>query len=106
MQEDLLRKLVEAVMLEVKAKSQPYRLDKLVYIINAPVYFLIFPLINYRWASLPNPDEYITPTLSPTGSSMLQAVAVGLQWLKDSLASTLFSEAWQSLAAQINLVYL
>jgi hypothetical protein len=28
MQEDLLRRLVEAVMLEVKAKSQPYRLDK------------------------------------------------------------------------------
>lgn len=58
----------------------------------------------YRWASLPNPDEYIQPSLSPTGSAMLQAIAVGLQWLKDSLASTLFSEAWQNLASQINMV--
>nr|CAG4641615.1 EOG090X04F1 [Eurycercus lamellatus] len=82
MQEDLLRRLVEAVMLEVKAKSQPYRLDK--------------------WASLPNPDEYIQPSLSPTGSAMLQAIAVGIQWLKDSLASTLFTESWQKLAAQVN----
>nr|CAG4650896.1 EOG090X04F1 [Simocephalus serrulatus] len=82
MQEDLLGRVVEAVVLEVKAKSQPYRLDK--------------------WASLPNPDEFIQPSLSPTGSSMLQAVAVGLLWLKDSLASTLFVEAWQRLAAQVN----
>lgn len=28
MKEDLLRKVVDSVMLEVKAKSQPYRLDK------------------------------------------------------------------------------
>ncbi|EFX76487.1 hypothetical protein DAPPUDRAFT_322360 [Daphnia pulex] len=82
MQEDLLRRLVEAVMLEVKAKSQPYRLDK--------------------WASLPNPDEFIQPSLSPTGSAMLQAVAIGLLWLKDSLASTMFVEAWQKLASQVN----
>ena len=33
---------------------------------------------------------------------MLQAIAVGLQWLKDSLASTMFTEAWQKLASQIN----
>lgn len=58
----------------------------------------------FRWASLPNPDEFIQPSLSPTGSSMLQAVAVGLLWLKDSLASTLFVEAWQRLAAQVNEV--
>lgn len=30
MQEDLLGRVVEAVVLEVKAKSQPYRLDKYV----------------------------------------------------------------------------
>lgn len=30
MKEDLLRRLVEAVMFEVKAKFQPYRLDKFV----------------------------------------------------------------------------
>nr|CAH0101935.1 unnamed protein product [Daphnia galeata] len=83
MQEDLLRRLVEAVMLEVKAKSQPYRLDK--------------------WASLPNPDEFIQPSLSPTGSAMLQAIAIGLLWLKDSLASTMFVEAWQKLASQFLL---
>nr|CAG4649251.1 EOG090X04F1 [Scapholeberis mucronata] len=82
MQEDLLSRVVEAVVLEVKAKSQPYRLDK--------------------WASLPNPDEFIQPSLSPSGSAMLQAVAIGLLWLKDSLASTLFTEAWQKLAAEIN----
>lgn len=35
---------------------------------------------------------------------MLQAVAIGLFWLKDSLSSTLFVEAWQKLAAQINEV--
>lgn len=35
---------------------------------------------------------------------MLQAVAIGLLWLKDSLASTLFTEAWQKLAAEINEV--
>ena len=28
MQEDLLSRVIEAVILEVKAKSQPYRLDK------------------------------------------------------------------------------
>ena len=33
---------------------------------------------------------------------MLQAIAVGLQWLKDSLASTMFTEAWQKLTSQIN----
>lgn len=82
MQEDLLRRLVEAVMLEVKAKSQPYRLDK--------------------WGSLPSPDEFIQLSLSPTGSAMLQAIAIGLLWLKDSLASTMFVEAWQKLAAQVN----
>nr|CAG4650082.1 EOG090X04F1 [Sida crystallina] len=82
MQEDLLRKVVEAVMLEVKAKSQPYRLDK--------------------WAALPNPEAYIQPSLSPTGSAMLQAVAFGLQWLQKSLASHLFRDAWQELAAQVN----
>ena len=35
---------------------------------------------------------------------MLQAVAIGLLWLKDSLASTLFTEAWQKLASEINEV--
>lgn len=33
---------------------------------------------------------------------MLQAVAIGLLWLKDSLASTMFVEAWQKLASQVN----
>ena len=37
---------------------------------------------------------------------MLQAVAIGLLWLKDSLASTLFTEAWQKLAAQVNEVWI
>jgi len=82
MKEDLLRKVVDSVMLEVKAKSQPYRLDK--------------------WASLPNPDEFIQLSLSPTGSAMLQAVAIGLQWMRDSLAAPLFTEAWQRFAKLID----
>ena len=66
----------------------------------------IHPYFTGRWASLPNPDEFIQPSLSPTGSAMLQAVAIGLLWLKDSLASTLFTEAWQKLAAQVNEVWI
>jgi len=84
MKEDLLRKVVDSVMLEVRAKSQPYRLDK--------------------WASLPSPDEFIQLSLSPTGSAMLQAVAIGLQWLRDSLAAPLFAEAWQKFSSQIDQV--
>lgn len=107
MQEDLLSRVVEAVVLEVKAKSQPYRLDKWerLTMLNENLNRLIseFFLPN-RWASLPNPDEFIQPSLSPSGSAMLQAVAIGLLWLKDSLASTLFAEAWQKLAAEINEV--
>jgi len=36
---------------------------------------------------------------------MLQAIAIGLLWLKDSLASTMFVEAWQKLASQVNDVW-
>ena len=61
-----------------------------------------FPSI--RWASLPNPDEFIQLSLSPTGSTMLQAVAIGLQWLQDSLSAPLFTEAWQKFASLINQV--
>nr|CAG4638383.1 EOG090X04F1 [Cyclestheria hislopi] len=82
MQDDLLSRVVEGVMLEVKAKSQPYRLDK--------------------WASLPNPDAFIQPSLSPTAAAMLQAVALGLQWLQDSLSTPLFTKAWQKLAEQVS----
>ena len=35
---------------------------------------------------------------------MLQAVAIGLLWLKDSLASRIFVESWQKLASQVNEV--
>ena len=42
--------------------------------------------------------------VSCTGSAMLQAIAIGLLWLKDSLASTVFVKAWENLAAQVNEV--
>ena len=58
-----------------------------------------------RWASLPNPDEFIQLSLSPTGSAMLQAVAIGLQWMRDSLAAPLFTEAWQRFAKLIDEVF-
>ena len=106
MQDDLLKKVVDAVMLEVKAKSQPYRLDKCVsaefFFVCFRFYRVFFFVWTARWASLPSADAYLQPSLSPTGSSMLQAVALGLQWMQDSLASSLFREAWQQLAAQLN----
>lgn len=100
---DLLHRLVEAVMLEVKAKSQPYRLDK--YLLLFLSMKQLFTGCLHRWASLPSPDEFIQPSLSPTASPMLHSLAVGLQWLKDTLSSSLFNEAWQKLASEMNMVF-
>ena len=44
MQDDLLKKVVDAVMLEVKAKSQPYRLDKCV---SAEFFLFVFVFTEF-----------------------------------------------------------
>nr|CAG4643878.1 EOG090X04F1 [Lepidurus arcticus] len=79
---DMLERLTHTVMLDVKAKSQPYRMDK--------------------WASLPSPDAFLQPSLSPTACTMLQVLVSRLQAYSESLALPLFTRTWQKLAYRMN----
>ncbi|XP_054257959.1 RAD50-interacting protein 1 [Macrosteles quadrilineatus] len=74
--QELVDVLCEAVMMEVKARSRPYRKD---------VWFAM----NYE------------TTLTPSACPMFQVLVSKLHSLQSLLASCLFTLAWQSVATQL-----
>lgn len=83
MQEDLVTKVIEWVLLDVKAKSRPYRKDK----------WFSMPL-------LPHGAEY---SVSPTAYSMLSVLKSHIQVLQESLAQPLFKTVWQRVCKGLNI---
>lgn len=79
--DDMLRNLVGYSISEVKAKSKPYRSEK--------------------WFSMPQANEFVNLSVSPTACPMLMILKAELHMLKESLAVTLFDRMWQQMAEDL-----
>lgn len=70
--------LANYLLMEVKAKSYTYRHEK--------------------WFSAPQPNEFVSHTLSPSACSMLMVLSSSLRTLKEALAVPLFNTLWPMVA--------
>lgn len=82
MRRDLLSTLVEAVMMEIKARSRAYRNDK--------------------WSSMTNTLELRSLSLTPTACPMFEILARRLHQLQKYLAQKLFGHIWKQIAEQLD----
>lgn len=55
-----------------------------------------------RWFAMPSPKELVNPTVTPSVCLMFQVLAERLHQLQELLSVPLFSEAWQTLACNLN----
>ncbi|XP_015111807.1 RAD50-interacting protein 1 [Diachasma alloeum] len=78
----LMTEICQYVVLDVKAKSRPYRTDK--------------------WFAMQNKKEVVSLSVTPSGCPMFQELASGLHKLHQILALELFNIAWKNLAAQLD----
>ncbi|XP_037073553.1 RAD50-interacting protein 1-like [Pollicipes pollicipes] len=81
-EDDIVQLLVDQMLLEVRARSRPYRKD--------------------AWFSMPLPGEFVSPSLSPTACPMMQVLTQCLHQLKGLLAVSVFADVWMRLARQLN----
>ncbi|XP_054710324.1 RAD50-interacting protein 1-like [Uloborus diversus] len=82
MQNDLLNTLCERVLLDIKAKSRPYRKEK--------------------WFCLPVLDKKLIE-ISPSAYPMLEVINSSLLSLQELLAKPLFTKTWQRIAEELNI---
>lgn len=82
MKHDLLNNLCEAVLLDVKARSRPYRKDK--------------------WFVMSSPAELICATLTPSACPMFKVLSSHLHTLQQVLAVPLFIKAWRQIASSVS----
>lgn len=82
MLKDLLQALCDRVMLDIKAKSRPYRKEK--------------------WFCMPLQDKK-SLEMSSAAYPMLEVINSSLQSLQELLARTLFTKVWQQIASELNL---
>uniref|UniRef100_A0A0C9RPF7 Rint1_0 protein n=2 Tax=Fopius arisanus TaxID=64838 RepID=A0A0C9RPF7_9HYME len=78
----LMSEICQSVVLDVKAKSRPYRTDK--------------------WFAMQNKKEVVSLSVTPSGCPMFQELASGLHKLHQILALELFNTAWKNLAGQLD----
>ncbi|KAG8175130.1 hypothetical protein JTE90_023412 [Oedothorax gibbosus] len=83
MQQDLLMTLCERVLLDIKAKSRPYRKEK--------------------WFCMPVPEDKKLMELSLAAYPMLEIVNSNLHSLQEMLAKPLFTRIWQQIAKELNM---
>lgn len=82
MQKDLLQALCDRVMLDIKAKSRPYRKEK--------------------WFCMPLQDKK-SLEMSPAAFPMLEIINTSLHSLQELLAKPLFTKVWQQIASELNI---
>ncbi|KFM77078.1 RAD50-interacting protein 1, partial [Stegodyphus mimosarum] len=80
---DLLQILCERVMLDIKAKSRPYRKEK--------------------WFCMPAVHDKKLLEISPAAHPMLEIINSSLYRLQELLAKPLFTKVWQQIAAELNI---
>ncbi|KAF0287913.1 RAD50-interacting protein 1 [Amphibalanus amphitrite] len=78
---DIVEAIVNQILLEVKARSRPYRKDK--------------------WFAMPSPTDFVSPSLTPTACPILQVLTQCLQQLRGLLAASVFDSVWHALASQL-----
>lgn len=83
MQKDLLQTLGERIMLDIKAKSRPYRKEK--------------------WFCMPAVQEKKSLEVSCLAYSLLDIINCSLHNLQELLAKPLFTAVWQYIARELNL---
>lgn len=81
LQTQLLEELSTAVLMEVKARSRPYR--------------------KYRWFAL-NEEEFDDSCVTPEACLMFQALADNLHKLFEKLSEKLFNILWKLVASQLS----
>ncbi|XP_052126248.1 RAD50-interacting protein 1 [Frankliniella occidentalis] len=82
MKHDLLNTICEAVLLDVKAPSRPYRKDK--------------------WFVMSSPTELVSATLTPSACPMFRVLSSHLHTLQQVLAVPLFVMAWTQIASSLS----
>ncbi|XP_076644100.1 RAD50 interactor 1 [Halictus rubicundus] len=82
LEKKLINEISDAVALDVKAKSRPYRTDK--------------------WFAMQSTKEVVSLSVTPSGYSMFQELATQLNQLYNTLALPLFNQAWKNLALQFD----
>ncbi|XP_043478582.1 RAD50-interacting protein 1 [Leptopilina heterotoma] len=83
LEKKLVTEISDSVALDVKAKSRPYRTDK--------------------WFAMQSEKEILSLSVTPSGCSMFQELALRLHALNEALALPLFNQAWRNLASQLDL---
>ncbi|XP_036144911.1 RAD50-interacting protein 1 isoform X3 [Monomorium pharaonis] len=82
LEKELINEISDSVALDIKAKSRAYRTDK--------------------WFAMQPSKEVSSLSVTPSGCSMFQELAMRLHMLHNVLALPLFNQAWKSLAAQLD----
>ncbi|KZC07326.1 PREDICTED: RAD50-interacting protein 1 [Dufourea novaeangliae] len=82
LEKELINEISDAVALDVKARSRPYRTDK--------------------WFAMQSAKEVVSLSVTPSGYSMFQELATQLNQLYNTLALPLFNQAWKNLALQFD----
>ncbi|XP_031841131.1 RAD50 interactor 1 isoform X2 [Nomia melanderi] len=82
LEKELINEISDAVALDVKARSRPYRTDK--------------------WFAMQSAKEVVSLSVTPSGYSMFQELATQLNQLYNTLALPLFNQAWKNLALQLD----
>ncbi|XP_063995252.1 RAD50-interacting protein 1 [Diachasmimorpha longicaudata] len=82
LEDKLMSEICQYVILDVKAKSRPYRTDK--------------------WFAMQNKKEVVSLSVTSSGCPMFQELAAGLHQLHQILALDLFNGAWKNLAGQLD----
>lgn len=57
-----------------------------------------------RWFAMQSEKEILSLSVTPSGCSMFQELALRLHALNEALALPLFNQAWRNLASQLDLV--
>ncbi|PRD30931.1 UNVERIFIED_CONTAM: RAD50-interacting protein 1 [Trichonephila clavipes] len=83
MQNDLLQTMCDRVMLDIKAKSRPYRKEK--------------------WFCMPVLEDKKLMEISLSAYPMLEVINCSLHSLQELLAKPLFTKMWQQIAMELNI---
>nr|XP_042906773.1 RAD50-interacting protein 1-like [Parasteatoda tepidariorum] len=82
MQNDFLQTMCDRVMLDIKAKSRPYRKEK--------------------WFCMPVVQDKKAMEISLAAYPMLEIISTSLNSLQELLAKPLFTKIWQQIASELN----